>query len=216
MSSIRSKWIRPVAAMMALALSSTPLAAAPGDFDDTGFVDLVDFATMLDYLHGPGTPPPAGPDATDIDLDGDVDLVDFAMFQTLYGHLPVPLKDTLGNPLAVDSTTPYSGRQTCGTIGCHNVDDIANAYHFQEGRTNAAGNIHMQDDFFGAGRWWQRSPGRHGDSSPAGGMRIFAGKQNSSPSQFDMTTYRWVAECGNCHPGGGGGEFDRDGELLYN
>ena len=42
-----------------------------------------------------------------------------------------------------------------------------------------------------------------------------AGKTNDNESQIDKTTFFWVANCGICHTGGGPGEFDRDGELLY-
>lgn len=42
-----------------------------------------------------------------------------------------------------------------------------------------------------------------------------AGKTNDNESAIDKTSFYWVANCGICHAGGGPGEFDRDGELLY-
>jgi len=75
-------------------------------------------------------------------------------------HTNIVLKDRLGNPLTATSTEPYSPRQTCGT--CHDVDAIANGYHFQQGRTDAVGSIQTQDDFFGDGRTWLKSDGMYG------------------------------------------------------
>ena len=42
-----------------------------------------------------------------------------------------------------------------------------------------------------------------------------AGKENASESRIDKTSFFWTGQCGACHPGGGPGEFDRDGELYY-
>ncbi|MHC4959043.1 MAG: hypothetical protein ACYTGN_11785, partial [Planctomycetota bacterium] len=42
-----------------------------------------------------------------------------------------------------------------------------------------------------------------------------AAKTNESPSDIDKTTFWWVGLCGICHPGGGPGEYDRDGEMLW-
>ena len=75
-------------------------------------------------------------------------------------HTNIILKDRLGDPLTAASTVPYSPRQTCGA--CHDVDSIANGYHFQQGRTDANGNIQMADDFFGDGRDWLKSDGMYG------------------------------------------------------
>lgn len=54
-------------------------------------------------------------------------------------HPQVVLRDVLGEPLPIDSTEPYSPRTTCGR--CHDVDTIAGAYHFQQGRVDALGRI---------------------------------------------------------------------------
>jgi len=51
-----------------------------------------------------------------------------------------------------------------------------------------------------------------------------AKKKNSNPDEIDITVFQWVASgslkkmakpgCGGCHPGGGGLEFDRDGQRY--
>jgi len=121
----------------------------------------------------------------------------------------------LGNVIPITSTVPYSGRQTCGTNACHDINRIANGFKFQQGRTDLAGNIIMKDDYYGDGRWFERSPGRYGMALPVGSMSILAGKENANESAIDLTTFAWVRQCGACHPGGGPGEFDRDGVRLY-
>jgi hypothetical protein len=75
-------------------------------------------------------------------------------------HTNLVLRDRLGNPIRSGSTEPYSPRQTCGT--CHDVDAIANAYHFQQGRTDATGLVVMDDDYFGDGRFFLKSAGMYG------------------------------------------------------
>jgi hypothetical protein len=78
----------------------------------------------------------------------------------LAAHEDVVLRDVLGVALTPGSDRPYSPRETCG--GCHPIDEIANGYHFQQGRTDAAGLIVTQDDFFGHGTAYVRSPGMYG------------------------------------------------------
>ena len=75
-------------------------------------------------------------------------------------HTNIVLMDRFGNPLTVDSTEPYSPRNTCGA--CHDVDTIANGYHFQQGRTDAAGTMQMSGDFNNDGRTWLLSDGMLG------------------------------------------------------
>ena len=75
-------------------------------------------------------------------------------------HTNIVLKDRWGNPLQADSTEPYSPRQTCGA--CHDVDAIANGYHFQQGRTDKDSNVQCREDFFGDGRDWLKSDGMYG------------------------------------------------------
>jgi hypothetical protein len=48
-----------------------------------------------------------------------------------FGHPSVTLKDQFGNPVT-ESKLPVDVRQSCS--GCHDVDFIASAYHFQQGR----------------------------------------------------------------------------------
>jgi len=132
-------------------------------------------------------------------------------------HTDIRLKDYFGENLTVDSTQPYSGRQTCGGTACHDVARISNGLVFQQGRTDAAGNMIMHDDFNDDGRWWVRSGGMYGRTSPGGGglNRQFAGKDNLDASSIDMTAYFWAGYCGGCHVGGGGAEFDRDGARFF-
>ena len=191
--------------------------SATGDFDANGYLDLRDHSALVLCIQGPNEPAAGECLAKgDVDLDGYISLADFARFATALGHRPVPLRDALGAVIEMGSTRPYSGTQTCaGACHVHDVDRIANGFKFQQGRTDAAGNIIMQNDFFHDGRSWQQSPGRYGACSPAGGWRLFAGKENANESEMDVTAFRWVGECSGCHPGGGPGEFDRDGVRLY-
>lgn len=75
-------------------------------------------------------------------------------------HTAIVLRDRHGDPIALGSTEPYSPRETCGA--CHDVDAIANGYHFQQGRTTATATVQTHDDFFGDGRDWLRSDGMYG------------------------------------------------------
>ena len=74
-------------------------------------------------------------------------------------HPQISELDSAGRPLA-DSAAELSLMQTCGA--CHDYDQISNAYHFQQGRTDVNGNIIMQDDYFGDHRPWLKSPGMYG------------------------------------------------------
>lgn len=201
------------------ALASTTLSAASSDADGDGYVGRFDSAAFFACLGGPDDPPPqAGcTDDFDADSDGDVDAADFAIFSRDLGHLPIPLKDSLGNAITVGSTGGYSGRQTCGATSCHDVDRVSNGLVFQQGRTDTAGNMIMSDDFFGDGRSWIRSGGMYGRWSGGGGglSRQTAGKDNADESAIDMTAFYWTANCGGCHVGGGPSEFDRDGVRLW-
>ena len=44
----------------------------------------------------------------------------------------------------------------------HDVDEISNNFHTQQGRTNGHGAIHTKDDFFEDGRTWLKSDGMYG------------------------------------------------------
>jgi hypothetical protein len=76
------------------------------------------------------------------------------------GHPAVALLDRLGAPIQQGSTEPYSPRRTCG--GCHNIDQAAGGYHFQQGRTDAADNVQVRPNFYGDGRDFVRSDGMYG------------------------------------------------------
>ena len=213
--------IASLVCLAALGTAATALAGS-GDYDGDGYVGLLDYKAFWPCLED------SGPGDTSVsfqcklrfnsDGDGDIDLADFAAFARARGHLPIPLRDTLGNVLTVDSTAPYNGRQTCGVVvGCHDVDHIDNGSHFQQGRTDTAGSIITTDDFFNDGRWWNRSAGMYGRwSGGSGGFnRQMASKSNANGSVMDLTTFTWAADCGSCHTGGGPSEFDRDGDRLY-
>ena len=194
-----------------------PQGRASGDPDADGYVGLADYRHYQTCLltSGPDGAPtsPECVDAFDVDADGDVDLADFAAFQRARGHLPMPLKDTVGNAIHIDSTQPYSARHTCG--GCHDLDVVTNGFLFQQGRTDTYGNMIMKDDYYGDGRWWIKSSGRYGKWGQSFRF-LLAAKENTHASQIDQTAFAWIRDCSGCHPGGGPGEFDRDGQLLYN
>jgi hypothetical protein len=195
--------------------------AGTGDFDGNGYVDLVDYGPLAICLEvsGPDSPPYFDECNVVFDRndDADVDLRDIAAFQNGLGHLPFPLRDAMGNAIVLGSSVPYSGRETCGVGGCHDIDVISNGFIHQQGRTDADGHIIMQDDFFADGRPWVRSAGMYGRWSGGGGglNRQTAGKQNADESSMDMTAFYWAFNCGACHAGGGGMEFDRDGHRYW-
>ncbi len=57
---------------------------APGDADEDGDVDLVDYASFESCMSGPDTTPGSGCDVFDFDQDVDVDLEDFERFQNYF------------------------------------------------------------------------------------------------------------------------------------
>ena len=179
------------------------------DFDADGYVGKADLVAFLACFGGPGASLLKGC-SVEADENGDshVDLADFAFFQRARGHLPIPLKDSLGSAITINSTAPYDGRRTCG--GCHDVDRITNGFLFQQGRTDTSGQLDMQDDYYADGRFWIKSSGRYGKWGQSF-RYLLAAKENASPSNMDQTAFAWVRDCGGCHTGGGPGEFDRDG-----
>ncbi len=128
---------------------------------------------------------------------------------------PYQLKDEQGNVInpvkGINANAPYSPRQTCGAVGCHDYNKITEGYHFQQGKGEA-----VPADM--AARFqWVTSPGNYGGTwcSPAPLYRYLAPKSNASPTTIDMTSATFItAGCGNCHPGGGPLEFDRDGKRY--
>src|SRR3990172_8143039 len=131
------KWAVGFFSFLAVGVGKT--GGAANDFDGNGYVDprAFRYLEVCLSLSGPGVRSPFSECRSVFDADGDedVDLFDIAAFQRARGHLPFPLRDTFGNTLIVDSTRPYSGRQTCGTTGCHDVDRISNGMIHQQGRT---------------------------------------------------------------------------------
>jgi len=129
---------------------------------------------------------------------------------------PFPLRDGAGNiidPRVVGTggAEPYSPKQTCGTAGCHDYGKITEGFHFTQGKGEAL------PPEFSERYHWTSSPGNYGGTwcSPAPLYRQLAPKQNADPRLIDMTSFEFVtATCGNCHPGGGPLEYDRDG-LRY-
>jgi len=77
-----------------------------------------------------------------------------------HDHTNIALRDHYGDAIMAGSDLPYSPRETCGV--CHDIDEMANGYHFQQGRTNEHGTVQMKDDFFNDGRGWLKSDGMYG------------------------------------------------------
>jgi len=128
---------------------------------------------------------------------------------------PFFLRDEAGNvidPVKGDrADAPYSPRQTCGASGCHDYDRITKGFHFQQGADEAV-PAEMAERYA-----WVSHPGNYGGNwcSPAPLYRQLAPKKNASARTIDMTSFDFVtATCGNCHPGGGPMEFDRDGKRY--
>ena len=128
---------------------------------------------------------------------------------------PYKLRDEQGNVIdparGVNATAPYSPKQTCGAAGCHDYGKITEGFHFQQGKGEAVPAL-MAERY-----QWVSSPGNYGGTwcSPAPLYRQLAEKTNASGRVIDMTSYEFVtATCGNCHPGGGPMEFDREGKRY--
>ncbi len=120
------------------------------------------------------------------------------------------------NPMTGDNTnSPFSTVMTCGS--CHDYDEITSGFHFQMGWD-------VVDDEYGKaeGRPWEISNGMLGKWCPMY-LRQMAKKENESADEIDLTVYEFIRSaksngssisCGSCHPGGGGLEFDRDGNRY--
>lgn len=128
---------------------------------------------------------------------------------------PFKLRDEQGKVIdpvhGVNSKVPYSPKQTCGAKGCHDYAKITEGFHFQQGRGEKVPPKYAE-------RYrWVSSPGNYGGNwcSPAPLYRQLAPKKNGSARMIDMTSFDFVtATCGNCHPGGGPLEYDRDGKRY--
>ncbi len=134
-------------------------------------------------------------------------------------HPPVPLYDkdfNQINPLTGENADkPFSTEKTCGT--CHDYATITAGYHFQMGWDKVSDDFGRQH-----GRPWELTFGKMGGWYPFT-PRVFAKKKNRHPDEIDLTSYDFVgfsrigpynAPCGACHPGGGGMEFDREGNRY--
>jgi len=194
-------------------ITASTVSGGTGDADENGYLDLRDLSSFVNCVQGPVTPPDTEClSRSDMNGGGRVDLADYALLQSALGHLPVPLMDPVGNWIELGSTAPYSGRKTCGP--CHDLAMITNGFHFQQGRTDTAGNVTVHADYFQDGRTWEMSPGRYGRFSQAT-ARVLAKKTSANESEIDSTPFEWIQYCSNCHPGGGPGEFDREGRKLF-
>jgi len=128
---------------------------------------------------------------------------------------PFPLRDEQGNAInpvkGINDTRPYSPKQTCSASGCHDYRKITEGFHFTQGKGEKVPAV-MAERYL-----WVTSPGNYGGNwcSPAPLYRQLAPKKNANSRLIDMTSFDFVtATCGNCHPGGGPLEFDRDGKRY--
>ena len=128
---------------------------------------------------------------------------------------PFFLKDEAGaiiNPATGSNTNvPYSPKQTCGAVNCHDYQKITKGYHFMQGageKPTPAQAERCQ---------WASTPGNYGGTwcSPAPLYKYLSPKQNTSPRTMDMTSFSFITVgCGSCHPGGGSTEYDRNGNRY--
>jgi len=128
---------------------------------------------------------------------------------------PFYLKDEAGNIIDpvhnINIDKPYSPKQTCGATGCHDYNKITEGFHFTQGKGEKV------PELFAIRYNWVSSPGNYGGTwcSPAPLYRQLAPKKNDNARMIDMTSFDFVtATCGNCHPGGGPLEYDRDGNRY--
>ena len=125
---------------------------------------------------------------------------------------PFYLKDEAGNIIDpvhnLNADKPYSPKPTCSAVGCHNYSRITEGFHFTQGqRENPTPAQQKRSQ-------WVSTPGNYGGNwcSPAPLYRYLSPKHNDSRRTMDMTSFSFVtAGCGECHPGGGPLEYDRDG-----
>ena len=134
-------------------------------------------------------------------------------------HPNINLLDKDGNiidPIGNDTVSaPFSTEQTCGI--CHDYETITSGYHFQAGWTSISDTFGLAQN-----KPWILSNGFMGNWYPYA-FRQLARKHNTSADQIDLTTYDFVGfsaqrggqpPCGACHAGGGGLEYDRDGNRY--
>jgi len=126
---------------------------------------------------------------------------------------PFQLRDEQGQPInpvtGENANQPYSPKQTCGA--CHDYDKITRGYHFTQGAGEAP--TQAQSERY----QWVTSPGYYGGTwcSPAPLYCYLSPKSNTSARAMDLTSFTFMAgSCGDCHPGGGPAEYDRDGKRY--
>jgi len=128
---------------------------------------------------------------------------------------PFMLRDEKGNVIdpakGANADLPYSPKQTCGASGCHDYNLITQGFHFRQGK----GETLPKE--YAALYNWVTYPGVYGGTwcSPAPLYRQLAPKQNTNARMIDLTSFEFItATCGDCHPGGGPLEYDRDGKRY--
>jgi hypothetical protein len=128
-------------------------------------------------------------------------------------HPAIPLVDENGRHV-LQSGKPYSTRTSCGggSGGCHDIDKIGHAYHFEMGRDEA-------DDRYGAKRGVIPlvGPGYFGGYNCMLGNNPLwlAKKNNASAGEFlDYGAAGLIKTCAGCHNGGGFAEKDRHGQRY--
>lgn len=126
---------------------------------------------------------------------------------------PFNLYDEDGNIIdpvnGINADKPYSPKQTCGK--CHDYEKITKGFHFQQGKDEAA------PEWMAERYQWVTTPGNYGGTwcSPAPLYRHLSPKKNSTARTIDMTSFSFItAGCGECHPGGGPAEYDREGNRY--
>lgn len=129
-------------------------------------------------------------------------------------HPSIPLVDENGQHV-LTSGKPYSTRMSCGNGeggGCHDIDKISNAYHFDMGRSEA-------DDRYGKNRGVLPvvSPGYFGgfNCMLLNDPLWLSKKSNANANEFlDYGAAGLIKTCGGCHNGGGFAEKDRNGNRY--
>jgi formate dehydrogenase gamma subunit len=134
-------------------------------------------------------------------------------------HPAIYLLDANGgfiNPVnSSNADVPFSTKRTCGM--CHDYNQITQGFHFQMGWDVVSDDYGTEE-----GRPWSLSNGFLGRWYPYA-FRQLAKKENSHPDEIDLTVYDFIGfsspgggepPCGACHPGGGGFEYDRDGNRY--
>jgi len=127
-------------------------------------------------------------------------------------HPAIPLLDENGTHV-LDSQKPYSTRTSCGGgAGCHDIDKISHAYHFEMGRDES-------DDKFGLKRGLAglTSPAYFGGYSCQNGNNPSWLSKKTTTKEADFLDYGAVGlikNCEECHTGGGFAEKDRAGKRY--